>query len=97
MELIAINPEEFAASILETDKELVVRWNLLGCRRIKVYLEKQVLFLSCYIDYLEEKEDMRLSYTGFLRQKLTLPVSVKENSTHTVYAAGVIEVTLKKS
>ena len=85
-----------SAAMSETERELIVRWNLPGCQDIQVYVDKQTLTLTCTVKYEESHGDTRISYSSQMRQKLVLPVRVKGELARTSYEGGTIEVRLDK-
>lgn len=84
------------ASLTETEKEIIVQWNLPHCQDIQVYVDQQTLYLSCAIQHQEETEEAKVTYTCQLRQKLLLPVKVKGVETRTSYQNGVLQVIIDK-
>ncbi len=85
-----------AADLTETERELILRWNLPGCQDIQVYVDKHTLTLTCTVKYEESHQDTRVSYSSQLRQKLVLPVRVRGELARTSYEGGIIEVRLDK-
>ncbi|HWJ04042.1 MAG TPA: Hsp20/alpha crystallin family protein [Verrucomicrobiae bacterium] len=85
-----------SAGIMETETEVIVRWNLPGNQNVKVCVEGQILTLVSEGHYSRSDSETRVSYSSSLKQKLQLPVPVKGETVKTTYTDGVLEVRIEK-
>lgn len=84
------------ARIRETEREVLVEWDLPNCHDVQVFVDNQSLSLKCRMKHQESKGDIRFAYTSQFRQKFMLPAPVKGETAETSYQNGLLTVRIQK-